>query len=83
MTLFVEQKQILKLKSLRIRLLIIGLSFVINHVIINYIQSTLDDYEEYIGWNGIRTILFIVTTIIFYFSWKKLVKQENKIISIN
>lgn len=66
-----------ELKSTRSNLLILGLSFVVIHIIINLIQSGIDDLNAYLGWNIIRTYVFVGISIAFFFKWKKLTKFEK------
>lgn len=75
-------KQERKLASARRKLLYIGLSFIINHIIINFIQSTLEDLDAYNGWCLIRTIIFSIITICFIISYRKLAKREKKLIKL-
>lgn len=66
-----------ELKSTRSNLLILGLLFVVIHIIINLIQSGIDDLDAYLGWNVIRTYVFVGIGIAFFFKWKKLTKFEK------
>ena len=72
-----------KLKSTRSTLLILGLSFIVIHIFINLIQSGLDDFQAYIGWNLIRTYIFVGSSVIFFFKWKRLTKYEKMLMNTN
>ena len=70
-----------KMRSCRVNLLIYIIAIIIVHVVINIIQSSLEDPESFFGWNIIRTTAFIIIAIVFYIKWRQLSKYETKLIN--